>query len=380
MLDAYSDQELRFDRAFGVLEKAIQERVFPGASVAIAQDGKLLALKAVGRFTYDPADSLVSPGTIFDLASVTKVVATTAMAMLLYQRGQLDLDQHVAAVIPDFADVKDAGFKDSEEARRRKRVTLRMLLLHSSGLPAYERLFERADNREELLRLAMRVPLTAEPGTRVEYSDIGFIVLGEVLEQLAGEGLKSFTKREIFGPLGMTSTYFTPPAALRAEIPPTVEDVTFRHRVVQGEVHDENAWVMGGVSGHAGLFSTARDVARLAEAVLGAEYGFQPPSFNPTIFHPETVRLFTQEVEIGGGRHALGWDVPTPPSQAGRRLSAPGCHAFGHLGYTGTSLWIDPGRKLSITLLTNRTWPRRESQGIKIVRPEFHDEVVETFP
>src|SRR5690606_9869591 len=150
--------------------------------------------------------------------------------------------------------------------------------------------------------------------------------------------------------LGMSSTCFHPPASLRASIPPTEDDRLFRRRVVQGEVHDENAWVMGGVAGHAGLFSTALDVARFAIAILGEE----------VIARRETIACFTAPVEIRGGKHALGWDVPTPPSQAGRHLAASG-RTFGHLGYTGTSLWIDPERQLSITLLTNRTWPQRGS-------------------
>jgi CubicO group peptidase (beta-lactamase class C family) len=353
---ASQEQDKRFRRAFEVLRRGVLERVFPGAAVAISFQGELLAQKAVGQFTYDAGSPAVTPETIFDLASVTKVVATTAMAMLLYERGELDLDAPVATLLPAFAG----------RVTERKEISSRMLLLHSSGLPAYERLFERTSNREELLQMAMNLPLEVEPGLYIEYSDIGFIVLGELLQKIAGESLDAFCRREVFGRLGMSRTCFCPPTEIKRSIPPTENDTSFRHRVIQGEVHDENAWVLGGVSGHAGLFSSVGDVTRFAFTMLSGE-GF---------VRPETIATFTHPVKIGNSKHALGWDVPTPPSQAGRRLSA---RSFGHLGYTGTSLWIDPERQLSITLLTNRTWPNRASQAIKKLRPEFHNEVVEAL-
>ncbi|MGE0406034.1 MAG: serine hydrolase domain-containing protein, partial [Candidatus Korobacteraceae bacterium] len=231
----YQDQERRFRRAFEVLQRGIGERVFPGAATAITLRGELLALKGMGRFTYEPNSPEVTPATIFDLASVTKVVATTTMAMQLYQRGELDLDATVASLLPAFAGRDPA----------RKQVTVRMLLLHSSGLPPYERLFERASTSEDLLRLAISLPV-AEPGLNIEYSDIGFMVLGELLQRVTEEKLDAFCQREIFGPLGMSSTGFRPPLGLKDAIPPTENDTAFRKRIVQGEVHDENAWVMGG--------------------------------------------------------------------------------------------------------------------------------------
>ncbi len=345
-----------------ILRDGISARAFPGASVALTLSGKLIASEAFGRYTYDLDSPLATPDTIYDLASLSKVVATTTMAMLLYERGELDLDTPVGAVLPEFAAAQVAA-----NDPRRREITFRMLLLHSSGLPGYERLFERALTPEDLIRAALALPLTADPGTRIEYSDVGFIVLGLALERLAGEPLECFCQREIFGPLGMAHTCFRPSASCRAAIPPTEDDRAFRGRVIQGEVHDENAWVMGGVAGHAGVFSTANDVARFAAAILS---GGHP------ILRPDTVELFTRAVEIGGTRHALGWDVPTPPSQAGRLLSP---RSFGHLGFTGTSLWIDPERQLSVTLLTNRTWPDRKSEAIKNVRPCFHDAVVEAI-
>jgi len=360
---AYGEQDAVFAAAFAVLQKAITERAFPAASIAVTHQGRLAALKAFGRFTYEPDSPETTPASIFDLASVSKVVATTSMATILYQGGVLDLDAPIVAIVPEFG-----GFGSATEDPRRREITLRMLLAHSSGLPAYEKLFLRSRTRKELLAAAFAVPLTADPGTRAEYSDIGFILLGAALERIADEQLDRFCQREVFGPLGMARTLFNPPEASRPTIPPTQDDRTFRKRVIQGEVQDENASVMGGVAGHAGLFSTAGDLAIFASAML---QGGRP------LVRPETLALFTRrEVSLPDSSHALGWDTPSSPSQSGKYFSA---KSFGHLGYTGTSLWIDPERQLSVTLLTNRTWPDCQNQAIKDVRPRFHDAVVEAL-
>jgi CubicO group peptidase (beta-lactamase class C family) len=348
-------QDDRFRDAFSILTNAIECRAFPACSIAITHRGELVAQKAFGRFTYDASSPEVTTASIFDLASVTKVVATTAMAMILYERGVLDLETPVTAIVPEFA---------SADARRGD-VTLRMLLAHSSGLPAYEKLFLQAQSRQDLLRLALAVELSADPATRAEYSDIGFIILGVALERLADESLDTFCQREAFGPLAMTRTTFNPAKALREGIPPSADDRTFRHRTIQGEVQDENANVLGGVAPHAGLFSTADDLALFAHAMLNGGY---------PILRPETVNLFThREPAPESTSRALGWDTPSAPSQSGKYF---GPRSFGHLGYTGTSLWIDPDRQLSITLLTNRTWPDCKNEAIKQVRPAFYDAVV----
>ncbi len=305
----------------------------------------------------------VKPATLFDLASISKAVATTTMAMILYERGLLELEAPVIGVVPEFmADTCE------EPDPRRRDVTFRMLLAHSSGLPAYEKLFLEAHSRDELMRAAFITSLSADPGMRAEYSDVGFIVLGAALERLAGESLDLFCQREVFGPLAMIHSTFNPPADARGQIPPTADDRTFRKRIIQGEVQDENASVLDGVAGHAGLFSTAEDLARFAHAML---HGGQ------SILRPETVALFTRrESTPPGTSHALGWDTPSAPSQSGKHF---GPRSFGHLGYTGTSLWIDPDRELSISLLTNRTWPDCANHAIKQVRPKFHDAIVEAL-
>jgi CubicO group peptidase (beta-lactamase class C family) len=351
------DQDRVFARAFEVLEHAIEQRAFPGASVAITHQGRIAALKAFGRFTYEAGAPLVTSESVFDIASVSKVVATTSMAMVLHQRGLLHLEVPVVGVLPEFG---------GDDPRRRE-IIFRMLLAHSSGLPAHEKLYLNAKSREELIAVAMRVPLKHDPGTHAEYSDIGFIVLGVALERIAGGPLGGFCQREVFGPLGMTQTTFNP-AALKSNIPPTADDQTFRKRIIQGEVYDENASVMGGVAPHAGVFSTALDLAKFAEAMLN---GGAP------VVGRETLALFTRrQTSPPGTSRTLGWDTPSSPSQSGKYFSP---SSFGHLGYTGTSLWIDPERQLSVTLLTNRTWPDCSNQAIKEVRPRFHDAVIEAL-
>jgi CubicO group peptidase (beta-lactamase class C family) len=215
----------------------------------------------------------------------------------------------------------------------------------------------------------LTTPLVAPPGERAEYSDIGFILLGEVLTRLAGLPLDLLARQEIFTPLGMSRVCFNPPPAWKSEIPPTEDDHVFRKRVIQGEVNDENASVMGGVAGHAGVFASATDVARFAECML---HGGAP------LFQHATIRLFTRREDAPTGTtRALGWDTPSPQeSSAGKRFSQT---SFGHLGFTGTSLWIDPERQLSVTFLTNRTWPNRASQAIRQIRPQLHDAIVEAL-
>ena len=359
MTPDFDQQDQVFADAFNVLRQGMGARAFPGTATAIAHHGRLVGLRSLGRFTYEGDSPTVSRETIFDIASLTKVVATTTMAMMLYERGLLDLDARVVSLLPEFR----------TEEWHRDEVTVRMLLAHTSGLPAYVRLFETASTREELVLAAARSVLAAPPGSRVEYSDIGFIVLGEILQRLAGEPLDGFCYREIFGPLQMLRTSFLPPSAWRSMIPPTEDDRAWRKRVIQGEVNDENASVMGGIAGHAGMFSTAEDLARFAATIAA---GGEP------ILRPQTVKLFTTSREggPGGPQRALGWDVPTPPSQSGRHFPA---GSIGHLGFTGTSLWIDPERQVCVVLLTNRTWPDRQSQAIKNVRPRFHDAVMEAI-
>ena len=357
-IPAFREQDAVFRRSFLLLQKAIEARAFPAASAAVTYQGKLVALKTLGRFTYDAGACEVTPASIFDLASVTKAIATTSMAMILYQRGLLDLEVPVLEIVPEFAG----------EDERRRNVTLRQLLAHSSGLPAYEKLFLRARTAKELLVAAFRTALVSEPGTKAEYSDIGFIILGVALARIADETIDRFCQREIVGPLGMTRTVFNPPVAWRGLAVPSADDRSFRHRIIQGEVQDENASVLGGVAGHAGLFGTAKDIANFAHMLIEG---------GQALLRPETIALFTRRQALpSSSSRALGWDTPSSPSQSGKHF---GLLSYGHLGYTGTSLWIDPEQRISITLLTNRTWPDCGNQAIKQVRPAVHDAVMEAL-
>jgi serine-type D-Ala-D-Ala carboxypeptidase len=358
-----TQQDKQFQRAFDILRSGIDQRAFPGAAVAVSHQGKLIAHKGLGHFTYKEPSPAVTAGTVYDLASVTKVIATTTACMILYDRGLFKLDQPLIQLLPEFA---DSGSEQNDH--RRRQITLRMLLAHSSGLPAYIKLFQTCHNKDELLRRALQVQLTADPGSRAEYSDIGFILLGETLQELSGQPLDQFCQREIFAKINLAQTCFNPPTDLKLAIPPTEDDRTFRHRLIQGEVNDENASVMGGVAGHAGCFSTVLDVSVFAQCMLR---GGTP------LVKKETLEIFTRRQDSPAGTsRALGWDTPSQPSQSGKYFSS---RSYGHLGYTGTSLWIDPDRQLSVTLLTNRTWPDRGSQSIKQIRPAFHDAVIEAL-
>ncbi|HET9836782.1 MAG TPA: serine hydrolase [Candidatus Angelobacter sp.] len=362
----FAGQDEQFQRAFDLLRSAIDHRAFPGAWAAVTQHGRLIANKGLGRFTYGRCSRRIERLRIYDLASLTKVVATTPACMVLYERGQLKLEQPLVEILPGFV-----GQGSPQNDPRRRQVTLRMLLAHSSGLPAYVKLFQTAHNKEQLIEQALQVPLTAAPGTRAEYSDIGFILLGEALQRIIGEPLDKFCTREIFAPLKLLTCFNPPRHPVRAWTPPTEKDRAFRHRLIQGEVNDENCFVMGGVAGHAGCFSTALDVSVFAQCML------QPSENGQQLFRPETVEIFTRREDFPPGTsRALGWDTPSQPSQSGKYFSS---RSYGHLGYTGTSLWIDPERRLSVTLLTNRTWPDRSSQAIKNVRPAFHDLIVEAL-
>lgn len=356
--DLSDSSRRRFPLTIALLEQAVRERVFPGCVFAALSDEELTT-GAVGRFTYENESSPVQPETVYDIASLTKVLAATAAAMLLHDRGQLALDLPVAEILP--------GFAAADDERRRQQVTIGMLLDHSSGLPGYARLYERVADRAGMIDACLREPLTADPGTRAEYSDLGFILMGEMLEEISGERLDAFCLREIFTPLGMRSTRYCPVETLRPSIPPTEDDRNFRHRVIQGEVNDENAWVMGGVSGHAGLFSNAGDPLRLAACLLRGGV----TASGDRLVSAQTIALFAKRTEQPpGSSRALGWDTPSTPSSAGNLFSG---HSIGHLGFTGTSLWIDLDAGIAVCLLTNRTWPDRANQAIRELRPRFHD-------
>lgn len=353
----------RLQQAGALLEKAVAEGVTPGGVLLVARRGAIALERAAGRLTWDDDVPAVTPSTIYDLASLTKVIATTTLMMRRVESGALDLDATAAAYLPEL------------EGRPVGDTTLRDLLAHSSGLPCCTELFrelgEHLDRDEARARYLEHIAATEmEAGARERaiYSDLGVLLLGEVLERRAGRPLDDLVQEEVLDPLGLRDTGYLPDPALRDRIAPTEPD-DWRGRLPHGEVHDENTHALGGVAPHAGLFGTARDVATFAQAMLnGGAYGGRRIAAN------QTVALFTRRAElVPGSSRALGWDTPSEPSSAGRFFSA---RSYGHTGFTGTSLWIDPELELIVVLLTNRVHPTRENIAIRRLRPAIHDAVV----
>lgn len=356
----------RLKPAYDLLDRAVADDAFPGGVLAIGLRGQL-ALHAFGKLSRDAKAPAVTGDTIYDVASLTKPIVTTTAVMMLAEQNRIDLDAPVGRYLPEWP----AAAKRDPDPAWRARVTVRMLLLHDSGLPGIREYFKDTKGRNAILTRAIAEPLVREPGKQVEYSDPGFILLGAIVERLTGKSLDAFAKSAVFAPLNMKRTYFNPPAALRSQIAPTEFDAAFRKRQVQGEVHDENAWAMGGVAGHAGLFSTAGDIAAFAQMMLnGGIYAHH------RLLACATIEKFTARQQIGESARTLGWDVPVQPSSSGRYFSST---SFGHTGFTGTSIWIDPQRELFVILLTNRVNPTRANEKIRKVRPELHDAIVESL-
>lgn len=356
----------RLKPAYALLDGAVADGAFPGGVLAVGLDGQV-ATHPFGTLARSGKAQRVEAETIYDVASLTKPIVTTTAVMMLFERGSLDLDAPVAHYMPEFA----AAAKSDPTPSWRSRVTVRMLLLHDSGLPGHREFFRVAKSADTMSRLVMAEPLVREPGTQIEYSDLGFILLGEIIERLTGDSLDEFARKNIFTLLGMDASMFNPPRGLRARIAPAQHDMTYRKRLLRGEVDDENAWAMGGVAGHAGLFSTASDIAIFAQMMLnGGVYAHQ------RLVRRETIEQFTRREAVGVSARALGWDVPTPGSSSGTHFSPA---SYGHLGFTGTSLWIDPSRKAFVVLLTNRVHPTRANERIKQVRPALHDAVMKAL-
>jgi CubicO group peptidase (beta-lactamase class C family) len=365
-----TDAQQRFAAAYRVLEAAIAARAFPGCAFGVLARGEIVLQDALGRFTYDDQAPAVEQHTKYDVASLTKVVATTAAAMLLNQRGLLDLETPVAELLPGFV----IGRPPGTWARH---VTVRHLLAHNSGLPGYVEFFRTADTPADLFRACLDLSFEAPPGERAEYSDPGFILLGKALEVVMRDSLSDWVRREIFHPLELAATGFNPARYLAATIPPTEEDATFRKRIIQGEVQDENAWILHGVAGHAGLFSNVPDLLRFSAEILRALWPrSDQEQSSPRLFAADVIERFADRQAPAGSSRALGWDTPSRDSSSGRHFSS---RSIGHLGYSGCSLWIDLSDDVAVILLTNRTWPDRKNQAIRAVRPAFHDAVREAL-
>ena len=348
--------------AYDVLDRAVADHAFPGGVLAVGLRGQM-QVHAFGRQTYDATSPAITPDTIYDAASLTKAVVTTTLVAMQVEAGRIALDLPVARYVPEW----NAG----PNPEWRKRVTVRHLLTHSSGLPAHKDYFLTIHSEREAIADICNESLEYEPGTKTVYSDLGFILLGEILERVTGRTVDQLARERIFGPLGMANTQFNPPKALVSRIAPTEDDAAFRKHLLRGEVHDENAFAMGGVAGHAGMFATAPDLAAFCQMLLnGGSYAHQ------RLLIRATLTQFLAPQALAANTRTLGWMVPTADSTSGRYFSA---RSFGHLGFTGTSIWIDPDRQLFVILLTNRVYPTRANDKIATVRPAVHDAIVEAL-
>jgi CubicO group peptidase (beta-lactamase class C family) len=336
-----------------VIERGIKAGGYPGASLVVGRKGAAVWQRGYGRLGWtEESGPVVAERTIYDLASLTKVIGTTTAVMILFDEGKIDLDAPVNKYIPEFT----GGEKDL--------VTVRMLLEHRSGLPAGRDLWRIAHTPEEARAAVISTNLFAHPGQYYEYSDLGADMLAFAVEAISGVTLDVFLKERVFTPLGMTDTQFRPDASLRGRIAPT-EITPPRGYPLRGEVHDENAYALGGVAGHAGLFSTVSDLSIFAQMMLnGGSYN------GVRIVSDSTVNLFTKRA---AGTRALGWDTCAGSYGCGQYM---GAEAYGHTGFTGTSLWIDPEREMFVILLTNRVHAakaRRPAKVISDVRADLAD-------
>ncbi|HEX8696918.1 MAG TPA: serine hydrolase [Longimicrobium sp.] len=336
---------------------AVADSAASAVAIAVGRWGRLVHLRGYGTVDWAPGSPGVTDSTIFDLASLTKVVATTTAAMMLEEWGMLGLDQRVAYYLPGLAD------------SAKQAITVRQIFTHSGGFEAFAPLHQRFRGREQYLQQISARPLRYAPGTQTVYSDWDLVLAGLVIERITGQPLDEWTQARVFRPLGMRDTGYRPPPSLRPRIAATEVD-SARGGKIWGEVHDPNAWALGGVAGHAGLFSSARDLAVFAQMLLnGGEYG------GVRIVRPQTLARWTAPQGPRSSR-ALGWDTPSGQSSAGHYF---GPRSFGHTGYTGTSLWVDPERGLFVVLLTNRVNPTSQNQKHVALRRAVADAVQQSI-
>lgn len=360
----------RLDEIDATILQAIADSATPGAALAIGRHGRLVRLRGYGDLDWVD-QTPVDPASIYDLASLTKVIGTTTAVMILVDEGRLSLDDLVVDHLPWWSRGDD----------RKASVTVRQLLVHRAGLPAFRRWFFDLEGREAYRDAIADEPLEREPGGETVYSDIGVMTVALIVEDVTGQRLDAFLEERVFGPLGMRDTGFLPSADLMPRIAPTEMDTTWRGELVRGRVHDENADAYGGVAGHAGLFSTAVDLAVFADLLLrGGEVPAceEGEAAGPCpVTRPAPVRVVSQATVAGFTRRAdpsssraIGWDTPSGRSSAGDLFSE---HSFGHTGFTGTSIWMDPDRDLFVVLLTNRVNPTRDNSLHVPLRRRVHD-------
>ncbi len=345
-----------------VMQSAIEDSIFPGGSIAVVKDGVLAWHKGYGYHDYNKTNP-VEASDVFDLASVTKVMATTTSIMKLYEEGKLDLDDPVSTYIPEF------------NAADKRAITIRHLLLHNSGLPAFRTYVDEWQTRPEIIRAIRNELLENGPGEKYVYSDLGFILLAEIVEEVSGQRIDRFVQSNFFYPMGMYSAHYNPSRLGRwmsRRIPPTEIDDIYGRGIVQGLAHDERAYFMDGIAGHAGLFGSARDLAIWAQMLLNKGY-----YTGKRYLEPETIELFTDHRSSLNHR-GYGFDRKSEDYSSAGSLT--GDRTFGHTGFTGTSVWIDPDNNMAIILLTNRSFPHRSyGSGIRNIRPKIADTVMRSI-
>lgn len=353
------NNEYDFSEVDKIINEGIIDHAFPGAVVLVSSEGKIVCEKAFGHLTYGDTSALVTSSTIYDLASLTKVIATTTAAMICYDRKLLTLDDLVSKYIPAFAQ------------NGKENVTIKNLLLHNSGLAAFKRFYQESLSGNKIINEIYSLPLEYETGTKTVYSDLGMIVLAKLIEKVTGQRFDKFCEENIFIPLKMNSTFFNPPDSIKYKIAPTEDDNYWRNRLIWGEVHDETSSLLGGVAGHAGLFSTVADIAKSLNMILnkGNYKGIQ-------LLDSSTINLFTRRYSKNSTR-ALGWDTKSEENSSAGNLFD--ITSFGHTGFTGTSIWIDPTRKLFVIFLTNRVYPTRDNKKIYKIRPTLHDAIIKAI-
>ena len=359
----------RFREARSVLEDAVAEGAFPGCSVVVGSSRRQLWSESFGRLAWKGegvpkslTESAPDENTLWDLASLTKVIGTTSVVLALVYGGRLDLRDSVVEHLPEFVPER----LDAATLAARRAVRVEHLLAHCAGLVAWRPFYTSEQGLDGVLRAAVEVPLRRPPGEEYVYSDLGFIILGELVARVGGKPLAELERELIFSRLGMRDTLRLVPAAERVRTAPT--ERTPAGVVLHGVVHDENARAATGWTGHAGLFSTARDVSRFARELLRGRHG------ESELFPMRLLEEFTQRRGlVPGSRRGLGWETPDGRNSAGSLLSAT---AFGHTGFTGTSLWIDPVRDVYVVLLTNRVHPTRENRRLSKVRRDLMDAVI----
>jgi len=356
-------KQINLSKSWEIINRAIDDKIFPGAQIMIIKDNEVLADESFGNFTYDKNSKTVNHSSIYDIASITKVVATTSVIMKLVEKKKINLNHSINQFYPNFK----GQWKDE--------VKIKHLLNHSSGLNSYKQYFQDGNflNTNDIVDDIISQDLLFKPGSESLYSDLGMIILMDIAEIVTESNFEKLVNDWIIKPLKLKNTFFNPSEKFLDKVVPTEVDNNFRNKIIKGIVHDENTFIMGGVSGHAGLFSNARDLGIFSQLIMNKGI-YNGKRF----FRKKTINLFTKKDNNLKSDFAYGWDTPSKngKSNAGDFFSN---YSFGHLGFTGTSLWIDAQKKIIIILLTNRTYPDRDKSNIYLLRRNFHNQVMKTL-